>query len=116
MLGRVPLEASVMIFEPHHADLQRCSKIRQVPDNQEVWMDQDGYTSIIFDITERVGPKGEGPEIDGRALTTHLEDIVGDDIDTVRVWNSSPTQFSRLEYALSQLLRLHLGPQVSKFS
>lgn len=62
-------------------------------------MDKDGYTSIIFDITERVGPKGSGPEIDGRALTTHLEDIVGDDIDTVKVWNSSATQFSRLEYA-----------------
>ena len=61
-------------------------------------MDQDGYTSIIFDITERVGPKGGGPEIDGRALTTHLEDIVGDDIETVKVWNSSATQFSRLEY------------------
>lgn len=61
-------------------------------------MDQDGYTSIIFDITERVGPKGGGPEIDGRALTTHLEDIVGNDIETVKVWNSSATQFSRLEY------------------
>lgn len=75
------------------------SKIRQIPDNQEVWMDKDGYTSIIFDITERVGPEGSGPEIDGRALTTHLEDIVGDDIDTVKVWNSSATQISRLEYA-----------------
>ena len=63
-------------------------------------MDKDGYTSIIFDITERVGPRGSGPEIDGRALTTHLEDIVGDDIDTVEVWNSSETEFSRHEYAL----------------
>lgn len=70
-------------------------------------MDQDGYTSIIFDITERVGPKGGGPEIDGRALTTHLEDIVGDDIETVKVWNSSATQFSRLEY---DCLNHHPGP------
>ncbi|MBE3049193.1 hypothetical protein IMZ48_43190, partial [Candidatus Bathyarchaeota archaeon] len=77
------------------------SKIRQVPDNQEVWMDQDGYTSIIFDITERVGPKGSGPEIDGGALTAHLEDVVGDDIKTVKVWNSSVTEFTRLEYAPS---------------
>ena len=69
-------------------------------------MDQDGYTSIIFDITERVGPKGGGPEIDGRALTTHLEDIVGDDIETVKVWNSSATQFSRLEYVSNH----RLGP------
>jgi len=78
---------------PSHS---RFSKIRQVPDNQEVWIDENGFTSIIFDITERVGPKGRGPEIDGRALTQHLEDIVGDDIDTVKVWSSSATQFSRL--------------------
>lgn len=74
-------------------------------------MDQDGYTSIIFDITERVGPRGSSPEIDGRALTTHLEDIVGDDIDTVKVWNSSATEFSRLEYAsLQGLSRLYFDP------
>jgi hypothetical protein len=73
------------------------SKIRQVPDNQEVWMDQDGYTSIIFDITERVGRRGGDLETDGQALTTHLEDIVGDDIGSIKVWNSSATQFSRLE-------------------
>ncbi|SPO05077.1 related to MOG1 - required for nuclear-protein import [Cephalotrichum gorgonifer] len=79
-----------------YTDSRNPSKLRQVPDNQEVWMDQDGYTSIIFDISERVGPPGSGPEIDGRALTTHLEDIVGDDIDTVKVWNSSVTHFSRL--------------------
>ena len=74
------------------------SKLRQVPDNQEVWIDQDGFTSIIFDITERVGAPGTGPEIDGRAMTTHLEDMVGSDIDTVKIWNTAETEFSRLEY------------------
>lgn len=73
------------------------SKLRQVPDNQEVWIDQDGFTSIIFDITERVGEPGTGPEIDGRAMTTHLEDMVGSDIDTVKIWNTAETEFSRLE-------------------
>jgi len=72
------------------------SKLRQVPDNQEVYIDQDGYTSIIFEITERAGEPGSSPEIDGKALTTHLEDIVGSDIDTVKVWNSTETLFSRL--------------------
>ncbi|CRK29117.1 ran guanine nucleotide release factor like protein [Verticillium longisporum] len=72
------------------------SKLRQVPDNQEVYIDQDGFTSIIFDITERVGPSGTGPEIDGRALTTHLEELVGSEVDTVKVWNTTETQFSRL--------------------
>ncbi|KAF9870399.1 ran-interacting Mog1 protein [Colletotrichum karsti] len=72
------------------------SKLREVPDNQEVWIDQDGFTSIIFDITERVGAAGSSPEIDGRALTTHLEELVGEDVDTVKVWNTTETSFSRL--------------------
>lgn len=74
------------------------SKLRQVPDNQEVYIDKDGFTSIIFDITERVRTSGEGPlEADGRALTTHLEELVGDDTDTVKVWNTTETQFSHLD-------------------
>ncbi|RYP64211.1 hypothetical protein DL769_006757 [Monosporascus sp. CRB-8-3] len=73
------------------------SKLRQVPDNQEVYIDKDGFTSIIFDITERVGGAGSGAEIDGRALTTHLEELVGDDVETVKVWNTTPTLFSRLD-------------------
>jgi hypothetical protein len=81
-----------------HFSLNTCSKIRQVPDNQEVFIDKDGFTSIIFDIAERVGPKGSSLEIDGRALTTHLEELVGDDDDTVKVWNTTETQFSHLEY------------------
>ncbi|OIW26774.1 Mog1p/PsbP-like protein [Coniochaeta ligniaria NRRL 30616] len=73
------------------------SKLREVPDNQEVWIDKDGFTSIIFDITERVGPAGSGLESDGRALTVHLEDLVGSDIDTVKVWNTTETQFTTLD-------------------
>jgi len=72
------------------------STIRQVPDHQEVYLDKDGFTSIIFDITERVGAPGSGPAVDGAALTTHLEDIVDSDVDTVKVWNTSNTQFSKL--------------------
>lgn len=30
-------------------------------------------------------------------MTAHLEDLVGDDIDTVKVWSTTPTQFSLLE-------------------
>lgn len=70
--------------------------IRQVPDHQEVYLDKDGFTSIIFDITERVGAAGSGPAVDGAALTTHLEDIVDSDVDTVKVWNTSNTQFSKI--------------------
>jgi len=72
------------------------STIRQVPDHQEVYLDKDGFTSIIFDITERVGLAGSGPATDGAAMTTHLEDIVDSDTDTVKVWSTSNTQFSKL--------------------
>ncbi|KAI6779456.1 ran guanine nucleotide release factor-like protein [Emericellopsis cladophorae] len=78
----------------HYADV---SKLRQVPDNQEVWIDKDGFTSIIFDIVERVGEPGSSPQIDGRALTTHLEDLVGEDTEGLKVWNTAETEFSRLE-------------------
>ena len=72
------------------------STIRQVPDNQEVYIDKDGFTSIIFDITQRVDAPGSGLERDGRALTVHLEDLVGDDADSVKVWNTTETEFSHL--------------------
>ncbi|XDG04918.1 hypothetical protein ABKA04_004533 [Annulohypoxylon sp. FPYF3050] len=79
------------------ASFADVSAIRQVPDNEEVYIDKDGFTSIIFDIAERVGGPGSSPEIDGSALTTHLEDLVGDDLDRVKVWNTTPTLFSRLD-------------------
>jgi len=73
--------------------------MRQVPNNQEVFVDRDGFTSIIFDITERVGRPGSSPENDARALTVHLEDLLGkeDESEMVRVWNSTSTVFSRLD-------------------
>ncbi|KAF3763796.1 Mog1p/PsbP-like protein [Cryphonectria parasitica EP155] len=79
------------------ANFADVSKLRQVPDNQEVFIDKDGFTSIIFDITERVGRPGSSDEIDGAALTTHLEELVGSDVDTVKVWNSTETVFSKLD-------------------
>ncbi|KAK4242842.1 hypothetical protein C8A03DRAFT_39793 [Achaetomium macrosporum] len=77
------------------------SMIRKVPDNQEVYLDKDGFTSIIFDITERVDAPGDDPlERDGRALTIHLEDLVGEDADTVKVWNTTETQFTHLDESI----------------
>ncbi len=87
------------------------STIREVPDNQEVYLDKDGFTSIIFDITQRVDAPGDGLERDGRALTIHLEDLVGDDADGVKVWNTTETQFSHLEYASPSPPCYKLKPQ-----
>lgn len=80
------------------------SQLRQVPDNQEVYIDKDGFTSIVIEINERIGGEGSTPEIDGRALTTHLEEIVREDADRLKVWNTTPTQFSKLEYVIYCLL------------
>jgi len=75
------------------------SKIRTVPDNQEVYLDNDGFTSIIVDILERIETEGDSPlERDGKAMTAHLEDIAGEDAENVRVWNTTETRFTHLEY------------------
>ncbi|KAK3347480.1 hypothetical protein B0H65DRAFT_460609 [Neurospora tetraspora] len=87
--------AIVCDLPEHFADV---SRLRQVPDNQEVFIDKDGFTSIIVEITERVGPSGPTSlEEDGRALTTHLEELVGDDVETVKVWNTTETRFTKLD-------------------
>ncbi|KAK4203587.1 hypothetical protein QBC40DRAFT_346190 [Triangularia verruculosa] len=75
------------------------SKLRQVPDNQEVYIDKDGFTSIIVDIIERVHTTADDSlERDAKALTTHLEELVGveDAAETVQVWNTTETQISHL--------------------
>ncbi|KAK3677210.1 hypothetical protein LTR78_002748 [Recurvomyces mirabilis] len=56
------------------------SDIRQVPDNQEVWLDTDGFTSIVLDILERVYAKS-----DADALRVHLEHIVDEDKDKMKI-------------------------------
>jgi len=95
-----PLYGGALVCElPSNFD--NISAIRQVPDNQEVFVDRNGFTSIIFDITERVGSTSDtGPEADASALKTHLEDIVDDDKDTLRVWNTTETKFSRLDSSI----------------
>ncbi|KAG9511568.1 Mog1p/PsbP-like protein, partial [Aureobasidium melanogenum] len=66
------------------------SQIRQVPDNQEVYLDKDGLSSIVFDILERV----DKPDLD--ALKYHLEDIVEDDVNGTKLWTSNSAVLSKL--------------------
>ena len=62
-----------------------------MPDNQEVWIDSDGLTSIVFDILERVDKSD-----DVEALKYHLEDVVEDDVDATKIWSSNQAVFSKL--------------------
>jgi hypothetical protein len=55
-----------------------------VPDHQEVFLDKDGFASIIFDITERP----DSVTTDEAALKLHLDDIFGSD-DDVKLWYQS---------------------------
>ncbi|KAI9868427.1 MAG: multicopy suppressor of ts gsp1 [Trichoglossum hirsutum] len=65
------------------------SDIRQVPDHQEVYLDKDGFASIIIDITERP----DSVTTDEAALELHLDDIFGSD-DQVRLWYQNRAQLS----------------------
>ncbi|EMD00343.1 hypothetical protein BAUCODRAFT_64329 [Baudoinia panamericana UAMH 10762] len=55
---------------PLPATFADVSEIRRVPDNQEVWLDTNGLTSVVFDILERVDGMS-----DVDALQFHLDDI-----------------------------------------
>ncbi|KAI9772560.1 MAG: hypothetical protein M1835_006266 [Candelina submexicana] len=67
------------------------SDIRQVPDNQEVYLDKDGFTSIIIDITERV----DDSLSDEAALRFHFKDVV-ESGEGVKVWSTAATTCSQL--------------------
>jgi len=61
-----------------------ASELRQVLDNQEVYLDSNGYTSLVVEILERV-EKGS----DREALEWHLKDITDGEDDgdgAVKVW------------------------------
>ncbi|KAL9136418.1 MAG: hypothetical protein Q9175_002377 [Cornicularia normoerica] len=58
------------------------SNLRQVPDSQEVYLDKNGFTSLTFDITERVSHL----LTDKEALEYHFADIVAEK-DTKNIWS-----------------------------
>ena len=61
-----------------------------MPDNQEVYLDKDGFTSIVIDILERV----EKPDVE--ALKFHLLDIVEEDAGEMKVWTTGQAHLSKL--------------------
>lgn len=69
------------------------SEIREVPDTQEVYLSSAGYTSVLFDILERVTE----PAGDLEALKFHLSDIVDDDAgDVTIVDEGKPISLARM--------------------
>jgi len=70
------------------------STIRQVPDNQEVYLDTNGFTSVMFDILERVAEPDAAT--DEAALKFHFEDITSGSPETTRFWTSSVVSLSKM--------------------
>ncbi|KAI9723586.1 MAG: hypothetical protein M1812_000886 [Candelaria pacifica] len=60
------------------------SEIREVPDNQEVFLDKDGFASIMIDITERVDDSLSNEA----ALKFHFEDVV-ESVEGVKIWSTA---------------------------
>lgn len=84
------------------------SEIRQVPDNQEVWLDTDGFTSIVFDILERVDLP------DHEALKTHLEDIVEDAMSHVTIRSVSDAAVAKMPVGTPALTLIATSPPGEK--
>jgi len=98
------------------------SDIRPVPDTQEVWVDSNGLTGIIFDILERITPEraheirnelaAEGASVssntrdatangsntsteDHEALRVHLADTMEAQTTSCKVWSTKEVQFAK---------------------
>ena len=48
------------------------SAIREVPDTQELWLDANGFSSIVVDLCDRI----DKPDLE--AFDDHLDDILGE--------------------------------------
>ncbi|KAF1825134.1 Mog1p/PsbP-like protein [Dissoconium aciculare CBS 342.82] len=54
------------------------SEVRQVPDNQEAYLDPDGFTSIVVEILERVESEGGDDEA---AFREHFKELTDESED-----------------------------------
>ena len=94
----------LVVFDDWISTCSCVSDIRQVPDHQEVYLSSTGFSSIVFDITERISE----PSTDEGALKYHLEDIV-ESPEEVRVLSSNSVHISKLPCV--SLLALQLAAQ-----
>jgi hypothetical protein len=75
-------------------DPSNYSNIRQIPDNQEVYLDSNGFTNIIFEIVERVDETVAATDQD--AIKYHYQDMVSGTNDETRIWSEQAVTFSHL--------------------
>jgi hypothetical protein len=70
------------------------SQIRQIPDNQEVYLSSTKLTSVIFDITERVATSDAATDED--ALKFHFTDYVNGTNDESKILGASVATLSKM--------------------
>ncbi|KAH9879827.1 hypothetical protein J1614_001851 [Plenodomus biglobosus] len=83
-----------------------ASQIRQIPDHQEVYLDANGYSSIVVEILEYVD-KGS----DEAALQYHFGDLVAGTGDATRVVEQGGARMRGLQNTPIQSLTFIQTPQ-----
>ena len=69
------------------------SQIREVPDHQEVYLDTNGYSSIVVEILEY-----QEKDSDEEALQYHFADLI-DEEDSTNVLEQGRAVMAKLRYA-----------------
>jgi len=69
-----------------------ASDLRPIPDNQEVYVDANGTTSIVVELQERVN----GFTTDEEAMKYHIEDLAGGCGDTIRLYQTQRVTMHKL--------------------
>lgn len=67
-----------------------------MPDNQEIYLDMKGFSSIIFDITERLTPEQAATDED--ALKFHFNDafVSEGDTDITKFWHGNSAVLGKM--------------------
>lgn len=89
---RLSLKCISRVHQPSLLSLKH-SDFRQIPDHQEVYLDNTGKASIVLEVVERV----EDAANDLEAMHVHLKDIV-DPKDRLNFWWETPIEMPKLRY------------------
>ncbi|MCJ1435409.1 multicopy suppressor of ts gsp1 [Xylographa pallens] len=68
------------------------SELRPIPNNQEVYLDANGTTSIIVELLDRVN----GFATDEESMKYHIEDLAGGSGDTIRLYQTQRVTMHKL--------------------
>jgi hypothetical protein len=76
---------------PQHLLITKDSQIREIPDHQEVYLDADGYSSIVVEILEYVNKNS-----DEEALQYHFADLIDGTGDSTTILQQEKVVFKEL--------------------